>query len=38
MDIDVEKDVVEIEKEWKELKSKAFFVLLGFSGSILDRT
>ncbi len=35
MGIDVEKDVVEIEKEWKELKSKAFWVLLGFSGSIL---
>lgn len=29
-------DVVEMKKEWSEYKSRAFWVLLGFSGSILS--
>ncbi len=32
---DHRQDVLEMQKEWAEYKTKAFWVLLGFSGSIL---
>lgn len=32
---DRHQDAIEMKKEWNEYKAKAFWVLLGFSGSIL---
>lgn len=32
---DHRQDVIEMKKEWNEYRTKAFWVLLGFSGSIL---
>ena len=32
---DHRQDVIEMQKEWADYKAKAFWVLLGFSGSIL---
>ena len=32
---DHRQDVIEMQQEWADYKSKAFWVLLGFSGSIL---